>query len=514
MKKLKILLAVALALSLTSVALADLTLPTGTGVSNVIVQNLSPTAGDTATVHVDYYDTEGNKDATSDTTVGPLGVAEIKTDANVTPALPDGWAGSAVLSSDKEVGAVVSVRWSNTGNEAGTFDTNQRSQDAYVGGAQGSNSVYLPDLKRVPNCPTNSAKANQVSQFYVQNTEGTAATVYVNFYNRQGAFEGVVTGSIPAYSQKTWNMRIDSQMPAGVVDGFGTTNDGAALITSTNKIFAIAQTTWCAGWDAAYEGVGGGDTTLYAPIAFRTKTSSTSWNLYSAVVVQNPNATPITAYFNYINRDTGNVDLQVQRTIQPNSATGLNTRTGGDVPATTFDVLVGSGSASVPNWAGSVLVTSTLPIVGSSNVIWFNPSQNYSGAYVMKGPSLAGEKIYAPAYYRRNTGGWGTGSQWSALILQNTENVTRSMTINFVNQAGTTVYSKAIQVGPNAGFGVNSRNGGNGAAASITAAELQTNLGDSFIGGVYVVAAAGSKFVGAVNIVYYDRSSVYNAFVK
>jgi hypothetical protein len=100
------------------------------------------------------------------------------------------------------------------------------------------------------------------------------------------------------------------------------------------------------------------------------------------------------------------------------------------------------------------------------------------------------------------------------LILQNTEAVTRSITINFVDQTGATKYSKVLQVGPNAGFGVNSRNGGNGAAASITAADLQTNLGSSFIGGVYVAADAGSKFVGAVNIVYYDRSSVYNAFAK
>ncbi|HOT91133.1 MAG TPA: hypothetical protein PLJ78_10580 [Anaerolineae bacterium] len=490
------LLVLVVSLMMPSVVLADLVLPPGTGVTNLVTQNISE--GDAA-VTIAYYDVDGNVDYNEpSTTIKPLAVKEFKTGDIPSTSLPDGWVGSAVMSSDAEVGVIVSVRWTATGREDGS------TQDAYVGGMQGFNQLYLPDLKRVP-LTGDPTKANQVSKIYVQNTESAQATIYMNYYNRQGGFEGVKVATIPGYSQKSFDLRKDADIPAGVADGFGTTNDGACYITSTNKIYAIVQTTW-QNWDAAYEGLGQADTTLYAPSAFRTKRADGSWNIYSAVVVQNTTGASADIHFNYINRSTGNTDLHLVRTVGAYAATGLNTRTGGDLPASTFEVLG-------DNWAGSVIVTSTANIVGSSNIFWAASTQNYAGAYVMKSPSQAGEKIFIPAYYRRiDSKGW---SQWSAINLLNTENVSRVINIRFIDGTGATVLAvDNFTLGPNAGIGINSRNGSGGVAGLPTDTELATALGDSFIGGAYIEAPAGSKLIATVNIIYRDRSSVYNTFSK
>lgn len=490
------LLVLVLSLALPNVVLADLVLPPGTGVTNVVTQNISDSD---ATVTIAYYDLDGNLDYTQpDTVIKPLAVKEFKTADTPVASLPDGWIGSAVMSSDVEVGAIVSVRWTTTGREDGS------TQDAYVGGTQGYNQLYLPDLKRVP-LASDPTQANQVSKIYIQNTESTPATVYMNYYNRQGGAEGVKVATIPAFSQKGFDLRKDADVPAQVADGFGTTNDGACYITSTNKIYAIVQTTW-QNWDASYEGLGEAATTLYAPSAFRTKRADGSWNIYSAVVVQNTTAAAANVYFNYINRNTGATDLRLTRNVGAYAATGLNTRTGGDLPADTFNVLG-------DNWAGSVIVTSTVNIVGSSNIFWAASTQNYAGAYVMKSPAQAAEKIFIPAYYRRiDSLGW---SQWSAINLLNTEDVARVIDIKFIDGTGAPVLTvNDFTLPANGGIGINSRNGSGGVAGLPTDTDLAAALGNSFIGGAYIEAPAGSKLIATVNIIYRDRSSVYNTFAK
>lgn len=503
MKKMRLIaLSVMMILALPFSALADLTLPPGTGLTNVVVQNVSTAA---ANVTVQYYDTTGQLDYTqSGVSIPASAVQELKTQDLPAASIPDGWQGSAVLSADQQVSAVVSNRISSTGREDG------RTQDAYVGGMAGANALYLPDLKRVP-LTADPTQANQVSKIYVQNTEGTQATIYMNYFNRQGGAEGVLQSTIPAYSQKSFDLRIDSQVPAGVADGFGTTNDGACYITSTNRIYAIVQTTF-QNWDAAYESSATTSDVLYAPAAYRTMRSDGTWNIYSAVIVQNPSTSAtIDVNINYINRTTGATDLRVTRTLAPLSATGLNTRTGGDLPADTFNGLIGEGTTELPNWSGSVLITSTAQMVGSANIMWFAATQNYAGAYVLKGPAEAGATIYASAYYRRNVGGsWGAGSQWSAFILQNTENVARTVTVNFISPTGGISLTRSINLGPGAGLGLNSRTGG----PEISSADFATALGDGFIGGVYATAPAGSRIIAVTNIVYSDRSSVYNNFIK
>ncbi|MFZ1597597.1 MAG: hypothetical protein WAW26_17230, partial [Anaerolineae bacterium] len=75
----------------------------------------------------------------------------------------------------------------------------------------------------------------------------------------------------------------------------------------------------------------------------------------------------------YRNAATGNEDLTISnQTITPNAAKGFNTRSGGNVGATVYNVLGGA-------WAGSVMVESSQPLAVAQ--ITLRPDNNVAGAY-------------------------------------------------------------------------------------------------------------------------------------
>jgi len=494
---------------------ADLVLPPGSGTTNIITQNMDAT--ESASVVITYYDEAGNEDYVSPAqSIAPLAVYEFKSN-QLPDDIPTGWMGSAVMSSDYKVGAMVGVNWQDAGPSG-----DGRAQNHYVGGMTGFNQLYMPDLKRATFA---DGSVNQVSKFYIQNTEQNAATVYINFYGRMGTPYGQKVVSIPGFAQKGIDMRdTDGDIPQAIIDDGLEAGAGSVFITSTNKIYGIAQTTFSRNnatlsWDAAYEGLAEASTMLYAPSAFRSKrdtngdgniTEADAWNIYSAVVVQNTGDTAADIYFNYVNRTTGETDLQaVVENVAPLQSAGLNTRGGGDLDAQLFaDNLIVDGES---NWDGSMVITSTNPLVGMSNVMWAYSTQDYAGAYVLAGPEQAGNKIYVPAYYRRlPTGTW---VQWSAINLVNVGEDT-TIDVKFIDQNGATVASTtghAFAAG--AGIGINSR-GGSKQIDAFNQANMETALGDDFIGGAYIEAPAGAKLICTVNTIYNNRSSVYNAFTE
>jgi hypothetical protein len=468
---------VALLVVLTTVASAQTYYDPGIADTNVVLQNKATGAGEVANVVVAYYDTDGNLDYTnSSIQINPLAVREVKTTEE--PALPDGWEGSAVVSSDRELAAIVSIRWRNSGRGDGW------TQGAYVGLSEGSRELYMPAVYRHPNL---------VSRITVQNTESTQATIYMNYYDRDGAFRGTFVDNIPGYAQETYFLGNNGDVPPGVSAGFV---DGSIYITSTNRLAGVAVTTW-AEQGSAYQSLKSGATTLYAPSHYRHQLGG-AWNIYSAIILQNTTATPATVYLRYINRSTGNEDLLIVDTIPPFSARGFNTLTGASVPASTFDVL---GT----NWAGSVNITSTQPIVGVCNTLWAR--QKLAGTYALVSPDDGSDVIYVPAQYRR----LGIAiEQWSAINLQNVgDAAVNDITVRFIDQSGNTVKQfTGISLQPGQAVGLNTRTGGDYPASEFNA------LGTNFIGGAYITAPAGSKLVAVANIVYTNRGSVYNGIPK
>ena len=466
----------------------------GTSVTNIVVQNTSTTAGDTATVVVQYYDTDGNLDYTNqgNISIEPKSVKEIKTENE---PLGDGWAGSAVMSSDKPLAAIVSVKNTNVPGADDGF-----TQGAYNGSSSGATTLYFPSIFGFQYI---------VSRFTVQNTEGTAATVYVNFYNRSGTFLGRTTSTIPAYSQKTFYMGDSNDLPASWPTDF---EDGSVVVTSTNKLAGAAVTTW-ANRSAAYQALTDNNkgTVLYAPSHFRYKynASDPEYTLFSALNLQNTSPTAsahITA--TYYKRGETTPSLTLHHTIPPFSAAGLNTKNGGDLDASVFEPLT-------TDWDGSVTVESDQPLVGVGITNWGNAG--HAGQYAMVTENDGVASLFVPAQYRID---WGSGwAQWSAINVQNVGSSTISandLTFEYIDTDGNTIETFTgsdlpFGLAPGAAIGLNTRNGGDLDANQFNTFPTQGGL-PRFIGGIYITAPAGSKLVGVANIIYNNRASVYNAF--
>jgi hypothetical protein len=445
-------------------------------------------------VVVQYYDTDGNLDYTNSgsVTIEPKAVKEIKTENE---PLSDGWQGSAVMSSDKPLAAIVSVK--NT-NVPGASDG--LTQGAYNGSADGATTIYFPSLFGFQYI---------VSRFTVQNTEDTAATVYANFYDRAGTALGRTSATIPAYSQKTYDMGVAADLPTGWPTTF---EDGSVVVTSTNKLAGAAVTTWN-NRSAAYQALTDANkgTTLYAPSHFRFKVNATDseYTLFSALNLQNTSATAsahITA--TYYKRGETAASLTLHHTIPAYSAAGLNTKNGGDLDPSVFDPLT-------TDWDGSVTVESDQPLVGIGITNWGTAAK--SGNYAMVTDADGASSLFVPAQYRID---WGSGwAQWSAINLQNVGGTTiaaADLTIQYIDTDGVEIVSFSGtelpgDLAPGGAMGLNTRNGGDLDATAFDGFPLEGGL-PRFIGGIYVTGPVGSQMVGVANIIYNNRASVYNAF--
>jgi hypothetical protein len=479
----------------------------GTSVTNIVVQNTSTTAGDVAAVQVEYYDTNGDLDYTNTSvSIDPKAVKEVKTEDET--VLGDGWQGSAVMSSDKPLAAIVSIK--NT-EVPGAPDG--LTQGAYNGANSGANTLYFPSVYGFEFI---------VSRLSVQNTEAADAMVYLSFFNRQGVALGSKEVTIPGYAQQTFYMGDANDLPTGW--NFATFLDGSVTVTSTNKLAGAAVTTW-GNRSGSYQALTDNNkgTTLYAPSLFRyTYGADASFDpladqftLFSAVNIQNTSATAsahITATF-YSRGDVSGVPvLEIPYTIPPSSAVGMNFKNGGDLDPTTFDVLT---KGDPFDWDGSVTVVSDQDVVGVGITSW--ESAGHAGVYAMVTPNDGAESLFVPAQYRLD---WGSGwAQWSAINLQNVGGssvAAADLTIQYIDTDGNAIASFTgaqlpFDLGVGAALGLNTRNGGDLDASAFDGFPVDGTL-PHFIGGIYITGPAGSQLVGVANIIYNNRASVYNAF--
>lgn len=458
----------------------------GVATTNAVIQN---TSSDTANVVVQYYKGDGalayNNPGVS---IGSGAVKEIKT---ADEPLPAGFNGTAVVSGDKSIAAIVSIKY--TGVPA---DADGKNQGAYNGFSDGATAIYFPSMWRF---------SGIVSTFTVMNTESSPATVNIEYFDRSGNSLNTRTANIPGYAGKTYSFNNPNQVP-GSFDP-----DGSVTVTSSNKL-AGASTAQYSNRAAAYQALTDADrgTTLYASSHFRFKLNpnDAQYTLFSAVNIQNTSSTTAAQVdVKYYNRDTGALDLTVPVTIPAGSAAGLNTRTGGDKPANTFNPL---GT----DWAGSVVIESKndVDIVGTVVTQWGTAGK--AGIAALTSAANASNKLYLPAQYRLQSGG--TWNQWSSINLQNVGTTTvnaADLIVRYVDTNGNTVATFTGgqlpgNLAPGAAMGLNTRNGGD------LNAGVFNNFGNGFIGGTVIEAPAGAELIATVNIVYKDRASVYNAFAE
>jgi len=488
-KSVLIVFVLILSLLLATVAFAQTFPGAGTPTTNAVLQNQGTTA---ATVAVTYYGADGTMQLTDSVSIEPNAVVEVKTED---AALPAGFAGAAIVSSDQPLASVVSIK--STGVSASAGST---TQAAYNGTSAPANTILFPSVWRF------SGIASKVT---IQNTEGTATTATASFFDRDGNSLGSADIPLGAYGSYTIDMR---NIGLSGVNWPDSVADGSITVTAGNMLAGASTAAWT-NRAGAYQALTSNNqgSVLYAPSHYRFQGSAPAgeYTLFSAINIQNTDAdndANITVEYFTRGDSSGTPALSFNTTVPAGSAIGLNTKNGASVPANTFNPL---GT----DWDGSVKVTSLddIPLVGTGITNW--GVSGYTGMYALVSANDSGSTIFVPAQYRRNPGSW---AQWSAINLQNigSTTVTRAdLTVKYIDTAGNVLATFTgsdlpSDLAAGAAFGLNTRNGGD-----LTAGDF-TSLGDNFIGGILVEGPVGSELVAVNNIIYSNRASTYNGIPK
>ena len=139
-------------------------------------------ASNTANITIKYYNESGLLNCTKTDTIAPLAskgywVPSATCDSG---SLPAGWAGGVIVTSDQPI---VAVGRPHIGSQVTTYN----------GFTGGSLNAYLPMLFKAAFGTYNAA-------FYIQNTENSAATVSIKFYDTSGNLSCTRAETIPALS--------------------------------------------------------------------------------------------------------------------------------------------------------------------------------------------------------------------------------------------------------------------------------------------------------------------------
>ena len=322
---------------------APLAAPTTALVTGVTVQNLS--ASSPATVEIHFYSLDSGAEvpgtAISGVTLPPLGQQTWYVPTKT--SLPSGFIGSAVVSSDQPVAAIINT-------EAPTSTGTSPSDPFRVGTTAGVDLTQIGSTLYVPQIMRNYAGWN--STIYVQNAGANTTTVTVTYRDRNGnpipaAQESatIAPNSSHVFSQQS-NANLGTVLGSAVISG----GAGAQLAAIVNIYNADTDNTNAQ--LLSYTASAHGGTKLYAP-----RVVNNYYGFNSGLTIQNldPSQTAtVTITFNF---PTGSSVLPL--TIAPQAAAALylpDVRiNGAPLP---------SGNA---NGKGSAVITSTTNIIAIVN---------------------------------------------------------------------------------------------------------------------------------------------------
>ena len=472
----------------TTSALAQGGLNPGSGSVNFTVMNLD--ANEASQVVAEYVNQNGQVDATKNVQIQPRSSEGFPIDA---AGLPDNWAGSVIISADKEIVAFGQARW-----EGGTYGDG-KTAGAYNGFTEGANTLYFPSLA--------ARSGKQFSFLTVQSAEGASTsesiTITINFYDRAGNLSKTIHDTFLKGTQVTYNL-LEIGLPTTNPPGDGWL--GSAVVESTSPIAGVATMHWKY-YSAAYSAVTGGGTTIYLPSATR-RLPKGPWYQYTSILVQNLDASNIATVTTHWYDREGTELFSFQDTIPANSSHGYNTRwTSSDVPD--HDALY---NALGNNWNGSVVITSTTNIVAVANLQWTEDSPVGNSATAYTSDYQGYEEVFIPATFRRVDGD--TWKQFTGLVIQNIgSSACNNFQVQWRDRSGNTLLSYTDSLEPNISHGYNSRYGADG--SDFPSGVNVTNLGNDFRGSVYI-NAPGCKLIAIHNTLWplWTDSTTYNAFGK
>jgi hypothetical protein len=351
----------------------------------------------TASVQVTLYDMNSsttfqsvakNLAANAAYTFSPL------TDADWAVPIPTGFVGSAVVSSDQPILAIVSEA-----NNLAVGGTAAASYDGFTADETATRLMF-------PLVKLNSGSSQRTTTFFVQNTTSTAANVYATFRVGASTYTSMYP-SVGAYKLQTINPA-DAGFPAGSV--------GSLEITSTVQLAGIynehQNSATIASVLAATKGFAptAADTKLFVPMYKQNYNTS-----YTGLQVQNAGSSATTIYLTYTVTYGGSGSYYTNASINPGAS------------QTFFNV-----SGWPTGTYGGVAVSAAQPLVAIANETKYSTGQ--SAVYAAFANSKAQNCAIAPLWKTRWSGA-STGQQ-SALIVQNVGSVDATAYVTFTMTAG------------------------------------------------------------------------------
>jgi len=531
-----------LALSAAGVANANLAMPYGTGTTTYSVMNAGSAP---ATVVATYYNPNGTTSLSSSHNLPVNGRLDITVGQD--GPLPPNWSGSVVLSSDQDIVAVARIKYinrpdayeNNPGQTAGT------ESSAYEAFNSGSTSLYFPVIVRVKRAAQPTV-AQLATRFTVQNTSASPATVYLNFRNFNGTTYPPQIITLNGYGSRTWDTAVTSDLTPTIPIGDLAPNvvQFSLFVTGTQPLVGVAEQSWNfdgligatpvrQNWAADYVAIPASEatTTLYGPLVARVGLSAggsrpckyaqySSYAFFTQYAVQNTTATTATVTAQFIrsnntgtgaNAPSGQANGSVTVQIPPFGTWNVNMFGGGNLGydknnSAFWSIFANSynpstGAADHCNWSGSVIFSSTQPIVGFSFIQQPQSIQNYASAFNFFGTSGATSTALLPRVDRvctpNNFGVCPAAeidrfTDFSSLTVQNVGNADTNLTVTFYNPNGSVNLTlnvdgagNLITLAPGQQYTFNTR-----AAANNSIAQNRS-LGNTFKGAVRVTASGG-----------------------
>jgi len=466
-KQIALVLAVVMLLALVAIpAYADYPDP-GVGTTYTELANKESAA---ASASIMYYNTSGGTTAGPNSTIPGNGSIKIDPDST---QLPQGYVGSAVVSSNKQLASVVQTEW-----VGGLGDGFQMG--LYSGVAAGSSRICFPSLWKY------DVGGNQIiSSFAVQNTGTSPVNVDLTYTSRAGVVVSTDSDTIPAGAQHTKDLATVPNVPS---DFQGSVE---VAVNGEGSIAGVGVATWggnsrSATYNAADCSGASGETILVAPTHFRVRPGG-SWTIWSAVNVQNLSGNTANLTLTYVDRKGIVPDLVLTDTIPPYSVKGANTRNGGNFDKSVFYPLDGDEF-----WAGAVKIEVSEPAVATVITQWSRPGGVEAGVYAAADVSSGATKVYAPGVKRIVNNG--VFEDYSAVIVQNLGTSAADVTIDFYDRSGTKLLSFTDPIAVGAAFGYNTKNGGDKKPASNF-----DPLGDAYEGHAVVTSNNGQPISVVLN---------------
>lgn len=414
MKVFKVILAAALLLAMMAMAVPGANAQLGvTWTTGFQVQNLSAS---TANISITFYQQNGTAlTPFSDTVAANSSKTYSVLNGTAGPSVPAGFNGSAVISSDQPVAAILNILGSGPGSFGGSAS----------GISAGATKVGLPLVQK-----NNGGNETWCS---VQNAGSTPASVTVTFAPRDAA-----SGNSFTTPARTLQPGAATTYDTTQIAQLGTRFVGAATVNSTQPVAAICNQTGLGSSKTllTYNGFGAGSTNVRMPLVQNGNGAGANLN-FSGISVQNVGsvATNITVSFSPNTRGS----------FQPAAITFNNVAPG---QTKTINTGNATNNASAPGFGGN---TAAFRYVGAATVTNSNSQPmvavvNQVGAiqsgssYEGFNPASATGKVSLPLLMANN-GGIATAFQ-----CQNVGTAPATITVKYgPNSRGTFVPAQTTQ---------------------------------------------------------------------